>query len=93
MKIELFVTWALFVIHAHTTTLPSSILDLSYWKVTLPIGPSGSPTEIKQPSLATFEDSYFYGDTVGGIYHLFPSFFLLSPLSSPFFLPPPLPLF
>lgn len=33
---------------------------LNQWKITLPIGSSGSPTEIKQPALATYEkDPYF----------------------------------
>lgn len=34
-------------------TYPAQILDLSNWKLTLPIG-SGSPDEIKQPALATY---------------------------------------
>ncbi|PFG32352.1 polysaccharide lyase family 7 protein [Sanguibacter antarcticus] len=33
---------------------PAQKLDLTNWKVTLPTGSSSSPTEIKQPSLATF---------------------------------------
>ncbi|MGI5213658.1 polysaccharide lyase family 7 protein [Plantactinospora sp. CA-290183] len=32
---------------------PAEILDLRNWKVTLPTGSAGSPTEIKQPALAT----------------------------------------
>jgi len=43
--------------------LPSGVLDLTNWKLTLPIDTShaGSPDEIKQPELATFQDSnYFY---------------------------------
>src|SRR3989338_7866150 len=35
-------------------TYPSQILNLTDWKETLPTGSSGSPTEIKQPALATF---------------------------------------
>lgn len=42
--------------------LPSGLIDLTNWKLTLPTGGS-SPTEIKQPALATFEDSsWFYDD-------------------------------
>ncbi|MFV2103671.1 polysaccharide lyase family 7 protein [Micromonospora sp. LOL_024] len=33
---------------------PAQQLNLKNWKVTLPTGSSGSPTEIKQPALATF---------------------------------------
>jgi hypothetical protein len=41
-------------------TYPSQILNLTNWKITLPIGSSGSPTEIKQPALATYKiDPYF----------------------------------
>jgi hypothetical protein len=35
--------------------LPADLLDLTNWKLTLPTGSSGSPTEIEQPELATFE--------------------------------------
>ncbi|MGE5549054.1 MAG: polysaccharide lyase family 7 protein [Bacteroidota bacterium] len=39
---------------------PSDLLDLTNWKITLPIGSSGSPTEIKQPQLDTYSvDPYF----------------------------------
>lgn len=41
-------------------TYPAQILNLTNWKQTLPIGSSGSPTEIKQPALATYvHDTYF----------------------------------
>ena len=41
-------------------TYPAQMLDLINWKETLPIGSSGSPTEIKQPALATYtNDPYF----------------------------------
>lgn len=41
-------------------TYPAQKLDLTNWKETLPIGSPGSPTEIKQPQLATFsQDPYF----------------------------------
>jgi hypothetical protein len=43
-----------------TATLPAQILNLSNWKITLPIGTAGSPTEIKQPALATYKiDPWF----------------------------------
>jgi hypothetical protein len=35
-------------------------MDLKRWKLTLPIGRSGKPLEIKQPALATYvEPNYF----------------------------------
>jgi hypothetical protein len=46
-------------------TLPSQVLDLTNWKVTLPVdskGASGSscdPAEITQPALAGFTDQWF----------------------------------
>ena len=41
-------------------TYPANKLNLTNWKETLPTGSSGSPTEIKQPSLATYtNDPYF----------------------------------
>jgi len=43
-----------------TMTLPAQVLKLDNWYLTLPIGTSGSPTEIKQPALATYKhDEYF----------------------------------
>ncbi|MFI5733887.1 polysaccharide lyase family 7 protein [Kribbella sp. NPDC051587] len=40
--------------------VPADVLDLTNWKVTLPIGANESPTEIKQPALATYSnDPYF----------------------------------
>lgn len=39
---------------------PADILNLTDWKETLPTGSTGSPTEIKQPALATYtNDPYF----------------------------------
>lgn len=38
---------------------PSSILNLDRWKLTLPTGRKGSPTEITQPRLNTYSDSNF----------------------------------
>jgi len=43
--------------------LPADVLDLAAWKLTLPTGDEGSPTEILQPELATFElEPYFHLD-------------------------------
>jgi hypothetical protein len=50
---------------APPATLPSQLLDLSNWKLTLPINAHGVPsglddaTEVTQPALATFSDRYF----------------------------------
>lgn len=38
-------------------TFPSQVLDLRAWKLTLPIGSPGKPTEIKQPDLATYSNT------------------------------------
>lgn len=48
---------------------PSQIIDILNWKETLPTGSSGSPTEIKQPALATYSnDPYFrLNSTCNGI--------------------------
>jgi hypothetical protein len=47
-------------------TYPADILDLTDWKLTLPIGSAGSPTEIRQPALRTFSmPPYFSLDTAG----------------------------
>ncbi len=42
--------------------LPSEVLDLSCWKLTLPVDTSrpGHPDEIEQPDLATFRDAEFF---------------------------------
>ena len=46
--------------------LPSQVLDLTSWKLTLPIGSPGAPTEILQPALGAFVDvNYFYVNTAG----------------------------
>lgn len=43
---------------------PAQLLNLTNWKVTLPVGSSNSATEIKQPQLATFTDqNYFHLNT------------------------------
>jgi len=42
---------------------PGQLLDLTNWKLTLPVGSSGSPTEIKQPALNTYvKDPNFKAD-------------------------------
>lgn len=41
---------------ASAPRLPSDILDLTNWKLTLPIGPAEHPKEIKQPQLDGFSD-------------------------------------
>ncbi len=39
---------------------PSQIIDLTNWKITLPIGETENPTEIKQPELSTYSiDPWF----------------------------------
>jgi len=48
---------------------PSSVLDLTDWKITLPTdtAKNGEPDEIGQPQLATFNDPpYFYVDSGSG---------------------------
>ena len=49
-------------------TDPSSIVNLANWKVTLPTGKKGSPTEVTQPRLNTFSDSNFYVDGANVIF-------------------------
>lgn len=44
--------------------LPADVLDLTNWKITLPTGEEGSPTEVKQPALNTFSVDPFF--TVAG---------------------------
>jgi hypothetical protein len=48
--------------------LPSKVLDLSGWKITLPIGNAGSPIEVKQPALSTYyHPEYFYVNNENGV--------------------------
>lgn len=47
---------------------PSSIINLANWKLTLPTGKKGSPTEVTQPRLNTFSDSNFYVDGANVIF-------------------------
>jgi hypothetical protein len=42
---------------------PSQVIDLSKWKLTLPIGSEGSPKEITQPSLKTFMSKPYFQPT------------------------------
>ena len=49
--------------------LPADVLDLSTWKLTLPVGSSGDEDdaeEIRQPDLATFGDDRFFTVTRDG---------------------------
>ncbi|MGQ0505963.1 MAG: polysaccharide lyase family 7 protein [Myxococcaceae bacterium] len=41
-------------------TLPSDVLKLSNWKLTLPVGKAERPTEIKQPMLRNFQDPTYF---------------------------------
>lgn len=48
--------------------LPAAVLDLTNWKLTLPIGSKNKPTEVKQPTLGSFTDSrYFRTGPDGGV--------------------------
>jgi poly(beta-D-mannuronate) lyase len=43
--------------------VPASVLDLTNWKVTLPVaGSGGGALEVKQPQLASYSDPYFRTD-------------------------------
>lgn len=46
---------------------PAQVLNLTNWKLTLPIGSSGSPTEIKQPALAKYVHTDFFKPEGGGV--------------------------
>ncbi len=49
-----------------TTDVPGDVLDLTNWKLQLPLGSEGSVTEIKQPQLATYQLSpWFRLDSAG----------------------------
>jgi len=46
--------------------LPAELLDLEPWKLTLPTGDEGDPTEILQPELSTFAlEPYFHVNAAG----------------------------
>jgi Alginate lyase len=48
------------------STPPATLLDLTNWKLTLPIGDQGKPTEVKGPALRTFTaDPYFHLNAAG----------------------------
>jgi hypothetical protein len=40
--------------------VPADVLNLTNWKITLPTGSSGSPTEVKQPALDHFQVSPWF---------------------------------
>ena len=42
---------------------PADVLDLSAWKLTLPIGDDEEPTEITQPDLATYKEDTLFTPT------------------------------
>jgi len=45
-------------------SVPADVLDLTNWKLTLPTGSAGSPTEITQPALDSYSNSPYF--TVSG---------------------------
>jgi hypothetical protein len=47
--------------------VPAKVLDLTNWKVTLPIGSDEKPTEIKQPALATYSNDPFFKVAGNGV--------------------------
>jgi hypothetical protein len=47
--------------------VPAKVLDLTNWKVTLPIGADEKPTEIKQPALATYSKDPYFKVTGNGV--------------------------
>jgi Alginate lyase/F5/8 type C domain len=49
-----------------TGQVPADVLNLTNWKETLPTGSSGSPTEIKQPALATYSNAPYFTVTSSG---------------------------
>lgn len=48
----------------NASQFPSDVFDLTKWKITLPIGSPGSPTEVI--NLVGFSDQYFFLDNVDG---------------------------
>jgi hypothetical protein len=46
--------------------IPSEVFDLSSWKLTLPVGDDGDPTEIVQPELDGFSDDQLFTVTESG---------------------------
>jgi hypothetical protein len=47
--------------------IPAKVLDLTNWKLTVPIGTSESPTEIMQPQLATYILDPWFVVSEGGV--------------------------
>lgn len=48
-------------------TVPGQVIDTSFWKLTLPIGGAGKPTEVKWSAIKTYEHpSYFYNQQKAG---------------------------
>ncbi len=56
---------------ALAATYPADWLNLKPWKLTLPIGPSNSATEIKQPALATYSITPWFRLNSSGVSVLF----------------------
>lgn len=48
-------------------TTPGQLLDLTPWKLTLPIGPAGKPVEVKPPAIATFGHPEYFTVVGGGV--------------------------
>lgn len=48
------------------TKLPSSILNLANWKLTLPIGAGNDPTEIEQPELNSYRHQQWFNANASG---------------------------
>jgi poly(beta-D-mannuronate) lyase len=59
--------WAAPAIAQAQPLLPSSVLNLTNWKLTLPVAAPGSDVaqEIKQPALNSYSDSFFHVDSTG----------------------------
>ncbi|QUI23779.1 polysaccharide lyase family 7 protein [Vallitalea pronyensis] len=63
----------IFLLVSSTTTVmaatyPSDILDLTNWKITLPIaGSNGNAMEVKQPALDSYEHSSYFVDSGSGV--------------------------
>lgn len=57
-----------------SAALPSQILDLSNWKLTVPVDAdgSGAADEITQPRLATYSSDFFKDDGSGGVAFMAP---------------------
>lgn len=64
--------WAKVPFYAITPTqVPAQRLNLTNWKLTTPIGPSGDPMEVEQPELATYSHPKWFttvGSTSGVVF-------------------------